>query len=84
MANVKANTSPELTPEGQEKVNKILATKLKRHEQIWLLHEMLLTNKQVAAIMSTNAGHVGNSIKDYNEHPEKIQKLAEKKEEILK
>lgn len=83
MANVKPNTDPQLTEEGQAKVDKILAAKLKRHEQIWLLHEMLLTNRQVAKLMGTNPGHVGNSIKDYVEHPEKIAKLTEKKDQIF-
>lgn len=75
------NQTPEVTPEGQKKVDSIVKSSLKVHEKIWLLHEMLLTNKQIMEIMAKNAGHVGNVLKDYSLQPDKIQKTKVKAKE---
>ena len=63
-----------LTPELEAKKKQILELTSHKHVKIWLLHEVcLLKNGEVAYLLNTNAGHCGNSIKDYLEHPEKIE-----------
>lgn len=53
----------------------ILELTSKKHVKIWLLHDIcLLKNKEIVDAMGTgNVGGVGNVLKDYNEHPEKIE-----------
>lgn len=59
---------PKLTPQ-QTSVLRITS---KRHVKVWLLHELLLSNKDIATAMGTNTGHVGNVLRDYRANPDKI------------
>jgi len=49
----------------------ILALDSKKHVKMWLLHQRGLSRKQIAALLGTNAGHVGNEIKDYQKSKNK-------------
>ena len=65
----------EVNAELESKKKQILELTSHKHVKIWLLHEIcLLKNKDIVAVMgSGNVGSVGNTIKDYNEHPAKIE-----------
>lgn len=67
--------SEVLSEELEAKKKQILELTCKKHAKIWLLHEIvLLKNKDIVTAMGTgNVGGVGNVLKDYNEHPTKIE-----------
>ncbi len=72
-------TAPAPNEEMEAKKKQILQLTCKVHERTWLLHEIcLLTNQEIKTAMGrSNVGAIGNVIKDYNEHPEKITKAKE-------
>lgn len=49
----------------------IIALDSKKHIKIWLLHKQGLTRRQIADLLGTNPGHVGNEIKAYTVNKEK-------------
>ena len=63
----------ERTAEQKAQIEAIKQMTSKKHIKIWLLHAELLSNKEVAEILGTNSGHVGNAIRDYNAKPELIE-----------
>jgi transcriptional regulator len=52
---------------------KICQLTCKKHIKIFKLHQLGLTNKEVAAAVGTNSGHVYNVLKDYEKKPEKVE-----------
>lgn len=50
----------------------ILDLKCKKHVKIFKLKQLGLKNKEIAAILNTNPGHVYNALKDYERKPEKV------------
>lgn len=50
----------------------ILKLTCHRHVKIFKLHQLGLTNKEIAEVMKTNAGHVYNAIKSYVGKPERV------------
>jgi transcriptional regulator len=52
---------------------KILALAGKKHVKIYKLHELGLTNKEIAEAVGTNSGHVYNVLKDYKDKPSKVE-----------
>ena len=73
-AEVETNTT-EVNAEMDAKKKQILQLTSKKHVKIWLLHEIcLLKNKEIVDAMGTgNVGGVGNVLKDYLEHEDKIE-----------
>lgn len=56
----------------------ILGLTSHKHVKIWLLHDLcLLKNNEIAHLLSTNAGVVGNALKMYGLEPDKITKAKE-------
>lgn len=55
-----------------EQINQIKELTAKKHVKIWKLHKLGLTNKEVAAHLGTNAGHVYNALKTYKDNQERI------------
>lgn len=51
--------------------DQIIALDSKKHIKIWLLHKQGLTRRQIADLLGTNPGHVGNEIKAYAVNKEK-------------
>jgi len=49
----------------------ILNLTSKKHVKIYRLSQLGLSKKEVAALLSTNVGHVFNVLKDYSLKPEK-------------
>ena len=49
----------------------IIALDSKKHIKIWLLHKQGLSRRQIADLLGTNPGHVGNEIKAYAVNKEK-------------
>ncbi|KKS76785.1 MAG: hypothetical protein UV51_C0016G0005 [Candidatus Woesebacteria bacterium GW2011_GWC1_42_9] len=56
----------------EDKIEKFLSFPEKKHVKLWLLHTLGLKDREVAALTGTNRGHVGNVVRDYKKHPEKI------------
>lgn len=52
---------------------KILKLNSKKHVKIYKLHQLGLSRKQIADLLGTNSGHVGNVIKDYAKNPKKAE-----------
>lgn len=75
MAEETSEVKAEATPDMEAKKKQILALDSKKHVKIWLLHEVcLLKNKEIVTAMGTgNIGGVSNVLKDYNDHPEKME-----------
>jgi len=48
----------------------IIALDCKKHIKIYKLKQLGLTNKEVAIELSTNTGHVYNSLKNYDNKPD--------------
>lgn len=69
----KKETVPATLPDTTA-VSAILALTCKRHQKVWLLHKTGMKQSEIARQMGTNAGHVGNVMRDYREHPEKAEK----------
>ena len=71
-----SNEEVQITPAPAEGLSEV-ATKItritsKKHVKIWLLYSVaLLTKGDVARALGTNAGHVGNALKDYENNPAK-------------
>lgn len=55
----------------------ILALDSKKHVKIYLLKQSGKTNKEIAEILETGAGHVYNALKKYDLKPE-LKEAAEK------
>jgi len=72
------NASASIAP--NEKQKEILALTAKKHVKLWLLVQTGLSRSEAASLGGTNAGHVGNVIKDYEKKPE----LKEAARDILK
>lgn len=45
----------------------------KKHIKIFKLHQLGLPNKEIAELLQTNIGHVGNVLKDYKNNPDKVK-----------
>lgn len=45
----------------------------KKHIKIYKLHQEGLSRKEIADLLKTNTGHVGNVIKDYEKNPKKVE-----------
>lgn len=57
----------------EAKKKQILELTSTKHVKVWLLHETcLLKNKEIAEILDTNQGAVGNALKMYSLQPEKM------------
>lgn len=52
----------------------ILSLDVKKHVKIYKLHELGLSNKEVAEAAETNVGHVYNVLKSYKDNPGKVEK----------
>lgn len=48
---------------------KIIELGSKKHVKIFKLKQLGLSNKEIAAALTTNAGHVYNALKKYDEKP---------------
>jgi len=48
----------------------IIALECKKHVKIYKLKQLGMSNKEIATALSTNAGHVYNALKNYNDKPE--------------
>lgn len=59
--------------EDKAKINAIYNLDCKKHIKIYKLNQMGLTNKQIADVLMTNAGHVYNALKDYKDKPKKAE-----------
>lgn len=53
--------------------DKILELTGKKHVKIYKLHELGLSRKEIADLLKTNTGHVGNVLKDYEKNPAKVE-----------
>lgn len=51
----------------------ILQLSGKKHIKIFKLHQQGLTKKEIAELLKTNTGHVGNVLKDYTANPKKAE-----------
>lgn len=51
----------------------ILELQCKKHIQIYKLHQLGLSNKDIAESVKTNAGHVWNVLKSYQSDPKKVE-----------
>lgn len=60
-----------------EGVKKILDLECKKHIKMFKLKAQGFTNKQIADLLETNAGHVWNALKKYEEKPE-LKEAADK------
>lgn len=52
----------------------ILALDGKKHVKAYLLSQTGLKNGEIALLLDTNQGAIGNALKDYNTNPEKVEK----------
>ena len=66
-----------LPTETRERAQAVVSTTCKKHEKIWGLYALGLVKKDIAKVLGTNQGHVGNAIKDYRSKPEKITACVE-------
>jgi hypothetical protein len=55
----------------QEQILQLTSAK---HIKIYKLSQLNLTRKEIATLLGTNSGHVGNVLKDYANKPEKAAK----------
>lgn len=53
--------------------DKILGLPGKKHVKIYKLHKEGLSRKEIADLLKTNSGHVGNVLKDYEKNPAKVE-----------
>lgn len=44
----------------------------RKHVKIYKLHQQGLSKKEIAELLKTNTGHVGNVLKDYKDNPDKV------------
>lgn len=51
-----------------------------KHVKIYLLSKTGLSNKEISKEVGSGVGHVYNVLKDYKDHPEKADALAEVKD----
>lgn len=58
----------------KDQIKQIHSTK---RVKIYLLSKAGLKNSEIAKELGTNAGHVYNVLKDFKDHPEKAEALAE-------
>lgn len=74
MSEEKVAVSPldSMPKETQERVRAVLSTTCKKHEKIWGLHSLSVAKKDIATLLGTNQGHVGNAIREYLTKREKI------------
>ena len=52
----------------------ILSLECKKHVKIYKLKQTGLKNSEIAKLLNTNAGHVYNALKKYNNDPTLIEK----------
>lgn len=55
----------------------ILKLDVKKHVKIYKLHQLGLSRREIAELLNTNQGHVGNALRDYQNNPNKVE-LANK------
>lgn len=53
-------------------IEQILQLTCHKHVKIYKLHQLGLSNKEIADRLKTNAGHVYNAIKSYTDKPERV------------
>lgn len=70
----KPKPAPVVINEAQKAA--ILSMTSRKHVKIWLLHSLGMNGKDIATATGTNAGHVGNVVRDYNDHPAKVAAAA--------
>lgn len=59
----------------EEIKNKVLLSNAKKCDKIWILHHVCeLKNKEIAVLLNTNQGHIGNEIKRYSNSPNLSEK----------
>lgn len=66
----------------KEQIAKIKSLKCKKHIKIYRIHQLGLTNPEVAKALGTNAGHVHNALELYKKKPS-FKKIAENIETII-
>lgn len=54
-------------------IQKILSLTCLKHVKIYKLKQLGKTNKEIAVLVGTNAGHVYNALKDYESKPLKVE-----------
>lgn len=54
-----------------DEVKNILSLTCLKHIKIYKLKQLGKTNKEIAELVGTNAGHVYNALKAYDTNPEK-------------
>lgn len=54
--------------------NKILSLECKKHAKAYLLSQTGLKNGEIALLLFTNQGAIGNALKDYKTDPERVEK----------
>lgn len=54
--------------------NKILGLECKKHQKAYLLSQTGLKNGEIALLLFTNQGAVGNALKDYKTDQGKVEK----------
>lgn len=52
--------------------DQILELDCKKHIKIFKLHQLGLSNKEIAELIKTNQGHVWNVINSYKSNPDKV------------
>lgn len=60
----------------------ILALTCKKHIKIYKLAQLGLKNGDIAKLVGTNAGHVYNALKSYDNKPERV-KIAEEVKAVI-
>jgi IS30 family transposase len=55
----------------------ILKLTCKKHIKIYKLHQLGLSNREIAEAVGSNSGHVYNALKDYQTKPEKVKTADE-------
>ena len=70
----KADLTTALSENLEANITAILELKCKKHVKIYKLSLLGLPKSQIASALTTNAGHVYNVLKDYNENPAKVEK----------